>query len=147
VAYGYPQSVIGSLVHGVRQAIGFAAEQKHLVFLEGVVEIGTLSRGGEHDQTQPLRSPPRLEKLERTVAGERNLIEVIHAGAPEGAVRNWEPGRLNDMRRNAQAGAEPQNCTGVLGNIRLIEGDLYWPPVKIRLALRRNPLQTNDSCK
>ncbi len=50
-------------------------------------------------------------------------VEIVHAGAAEGAVGDREPGRLDNVRFNPEAGAQPQNRAGILRNIGLIEGD------------------------
>jgi hypothetical protein len=52
-------------------------------------------------------------------------IEIVHAGAAEGAVRGREAGWLDDMGLDAEAGAQAQNRSGVLRNIGLIEGDAH----------------------
>ncbi len=57
------------------------------------------------------------------MAGDGDPVEIVHAGAAEGAVGHREAGRLDDMRLQRQAGAEPQNRPGILGNIRLVKGD------------------------
>ncbi len=52
-----------------------------------------------------------------------DLIEIIHARAAEGAVGDREPGGFHDMRLDAEAGAEPQNRSGILRDVRLEQGD------------------------
>ena len=69
------------------------------------------------------RAPPGLEGRERAVADDGDLVEIVHAGAPEGAIGDRKAGRFDDVRFDAQAGAEPQNRAGVLGDVRLVEGD------------------------
>ena len=69
--------------------------------------------------------PPLLEGLKRPVAGEGDLVEIVHAGPAERAIGDREAGRLDDVRFKAQAGAEPENRAGILGNVRLVKGDLH----------------------
>ena len=54
---------------------------------------------------------------------ERHLIEIIHPGAAEGAVRTRKAGRLDDVGLDPEAGREPQNRAGVLRDVGLVEGD------------------------
>jgi hypothetical protein len=54
---------------------------------------------------------------------ERNLVEVVHSGPAEGAVGDREAGRLDDMRRDAEAGGEAQNRAGVLRDVGLEQSD------------------------
>ena len=122
-AHRNAQPGIGRLVHGLRHAGAFAAEQQYLVVGKGVVEVAALSRGGQQHQLEPRGAPPVLESRKRAVAGEGDPVEIVHAGAAEGAVGHREAGRLDDMRFDPQAGAEPQNRAGVLGDVRLVEGD------------------------
>ena len=72
----------------------------------GVVEIGRVAARGEQDEPQRLRSAasPRTPANEAW-RDERDLIEVVHAGAAEGAVGDGKAGRLDDMRLDAEAGA------------------------------------------
>ena len=53
------------------------------------------------------------------VAHDRHLIEIVHAGAAEGAVGGREARRLDDVRFDAEAGGKPQDGPGVLGDIGL----------------------------
>ena len=39
LAHGDAQARIGGLVHGLRDAGAFAAEQQHLIAAEGVIEV------------------------------------------------------------------------------------------------------------
>jgi hypothetical protein len=55
------------------------------------------------------------------------MVEIVHAGTAEGPIGYGEPGWLDDMRLDAEAGAKPQNRPGVLRNVRLIKGDPHHP--------------------
>jgi hypothetical protein len=57
------------------------------------------------------------------MAGQGNLVEIVHAGPAEGTIGDREAGRLDDVRFNSQAGAKPENRAGILGNVRLVKGD------------------------
>jgi len=52
-------------------------------------------------------------------------VEVIHAGAAEGAVGGRKPGRLDDVRFNTQAAAQPQNGPGILGDVGLVKSKAH----------------------
>jgi hypothetical protein len=55
------------------------------------------------------------------VAHQLYVVEIIHAGAAEGAVAGGKTRGLDDVRLDAEAGGEPQNRSGVLGDIGLIK--------------------------
>jgi hypothetical protein len=56
------------------------------------------------------------------VADQANAVEVIHAGAAEITIGYRKARRLDDVRLHVQAGAEPENRSGVLRNVRLEQG-------------------------
>ena len=57
------------------------------------------------------------------MAGQGDLVEIVHAGPAEGAIGDREAGRLNDVRFDTQAGTKPENRAGILGDVRLVKGD------------------------
>jgi hypothetical protein len=57
------------------------------------------------------------------VADQRYLIEVVHAGAPKGAVADRKPGRLDQVGLEPETGGEPQDRAGILGDIGLEQRD------------------------
>ena len=79
--------------------------------------------GGEQHQAPAIRLAPVRERLPARVTHDRHLVEVVHAGAAEGAVGGRKAGRLDNVRLDAEAGAEPQNRAGVLGDVGLVERD------------------------
>src|SRR5437868_63436 len=52
------------------------------------------------------------------------LVEIVEGAALEGLRREGEARRMDDVDRNAEAGAEPEQGAGVLRDVRLIEGEL-----------------------
>ena len=52
-----------------------------------------------------------------------HLIEVVHAGAAEGAVGDREARRLDDVRFDTETGGKPQDGPGVLGDVGLEQRD------------------------
>ena len=126
----------------------FAPEQYDVLRRESVIEVGALGRGREQDETQGLFPPPIVEGGERGVADDVDLVEIVHAGAAERPVGDRETGRLDDVRLDSEARAQPQDGTGVLGNIRLVEGDPHRcrPVMKTALAGRSKGMSANDLC-
>ena len=61
------------------------------------------------------------------MAHEANLIEIVHPGAAERAVGDGKTGRLDDVRLQAEAGAQAQNRPGVLGDVGLEQRDPHGP--------------------
>ena len=83
----------------------FAAEQHDVVGPEGVIEIGKAGVGGEQHEPTAIRAPIR-EGLPASVTHDRDLIEIVHAGTAEGAVGGRKAGRLDNVRLDAEAGAQ-----------------------------------------
>ena len=54
-----------------------------------------------------------------------DLIEVVHARPAEVPVGDRKAGRLDNVGGHVQAGAEPQNRSGVLRDVGLEERDLH----------------------
>ena len=91
---------------------------------------------------------PILERLPGRMAHDPHLIEVVHPGSTEGTVRGRKAGRLDDVHLDAEAGGEPQNRPGVLGNVGLVECDRHDAarrPYAIRDG-RQNLRQAKDLC-
>src|SRR4051794_25829797 len=59
------------------------------------------------------------------MADQRDLVEIVHAGAAKRAIACGETGRLDEMRLDRQTGGEPENRPRILGDIRLIKGDAH----------------------
>src|ERR1700719_3639435 len=56
---------------------------------------------------------------------QRNLVQVVHAGAPEGAVAYRKSCRFDKMGLKTQAGGKPEHRAGVLGDIGLEQRDSH----------------------
>src|SRR3954471_1761387 len=74
---------------------------------------------GEQDQPCGGGAAPRLERLPALMAHDVHLIEIVHAGPPEGAVGGGKARRFDDMRFDAETGGQTKNGPRVLGNIGL----------------------------
>ena len=93
---------------------------------EAVVEIEVVApRVVNRISSSPALAPPVLERRPRGMPRQRHLVEIVHAGAAEGAVGDREAGRLDDMGRDAEAGAEPQNRAGILRDVGLVKGEVH----------------------
>src|SRR5712672_3491433 len=119
------QPDIGRLMHLVGHAGGFASEQQEVACLERMVEIGGSRPRGEQDEPQPLGAPPSFEGAPRHVPDQRDLVEIVHAGAAERAIARRESSRLDEMRLERQTGGEPENRPGILRDVGLIKGDAH----------------------
>ena len=85
-------------------------------------------------------APPGVEGGPGGMAHDRHLVEVVHSGAAEGAVGDREAGRLDDVGLDPEAGAEPQNRSGILRDIGLVEGDPHGVVSAINGAASRRPI-------
>src|SRR6266705_6075314 len=88
-----------------------------------MVEVAEARLGREQDQTAPGLYAPALELRPAGMPHDLDLIQVIHAGAAEGAIGDWEASRLDNVRVHPQARAKAQDRAGVLRDVRLIERD------------------------
>ena len=59
------------------------------------------------------------------MAGKGDVIEIVHSRPAEMPVGDRKSGRLDDMGGRAQACAQAQNRSGVLGDVGLEEGDVH----------------------
>ncbi len=59
------------------------------------------------------------------MADDADLVEIIQARPAEGIVADRKSGRLDDMGLDIEAGAEPQNRSGILGNVGLIKSEAH----------------------
>jgi len=102
-----------------------AAEQEDVVRPVAIVEIAGRRGGREQNEAVSLPVAPTVEIAPGEMAHDLDGIEVVHPGAAEGAVGCRESGRLDDMGLDAEAGAQAENRTGILRNIRLVESDAH----------------------
>ena len=66
---------------------------------------------------------PRLERFPVQMTHNHHLVEVVHAGAAEGAVGDRETRWLDDVRFDTETGGKPQDSPGVLGDVGLEQRD------------------------
>ncbi|CCV15861.1 hypothetical protein MESS4_830081 [Mesorhizobium sp. STM 4661] len=117
------QSRVSRLVDRIRHACGFAAEQQYVAGGEG--EIGVGGRGFGRQQHQPPRfaSAPVFEGVPVDMPGKPRHFEIVHAGPFQRAVGEWEARRFDDIDAKPEASGEAQDCSGIAGDVRLVEGD------------------------
>jgi hypothetical protein len=93
-----------------------------------MIEIRALRRRGQKDKLKPLAPPPLIEGRKGAMTGNTDVVDVIHAGAAEGAIGHGKSTRLYNVCLDAQAGAQPENRSGVLGDIRFVKRDPHGGP-------------------
>ncbi len=54
-----------------------------------------------------------------------HLVEIVHAGAAERAIGGREPGRLDQIDRQAETGGQPHDRAGVLRDVGLEKGNAH----------------------
>ena len=106
-------------------ARGFPSEQQDVRCLIAEIKIWRGALGGEQKQAVTGGPAPFLELGPGIVAPPVELVEVVHPGASEIAVRYRKTRRLDDVRRHAHAGAKPEDGAGVLWNVGLVKRDLH----------------------
>src|SRR5688500_13038980 len=63
--------------------------------------------------------PPAFERLPGGMARDFHPLEVVHSSPAEVSVGDRKTCRLDDVRLDIQAGAEAENRSGILRNVRL----------------------------
>jgi hypothetical protein len=117
------QPRIRRLMNRIRHASGLAAEQQDVAPGKGKTSVGTRGFGGEQHQPAGFALAPILEGVPVDMPGQGSHFEVVHSGSLEGFVGEREAGRFDNIDAKAEAGGEAQDCPGVAGDIRLVEGD------------------------
>ena len=106
---------------GLRNSGAFPAHQQNVARREGEVPAGQGGLGGEQ------HAPPATGRLAEAAPGgfadQGRLVEVVHAGPPEGGIGHHEARGLDDPAGEAETGAHPEDGRGIGGDIGLVEGD------------------------
>jgi len=100
-----------------------SAEQQDVAGGEVEARVGGRGFGGEQHQPALARLAPVLEGVPVDMPGQSGHFEIVHAGALERFVGEREACRLDNVDAKTEAGGEAQDCPGVAGNVRLVEGD------------------------
>ncbi len=72
------------------------------------------------------------------MADDLGVPPVIHGNPPQASVIKHETAGLDDIHRNAEAGRQTENRSGVLRDIRLIKGDTHDKGIPLRRASRNH---------
>ena len=59
------------------------------------------------------------------MAGEVGLPQIVHPGALQLGIAPQKTARLDDVERHVQTGPEPDQGSGVLWDVRFIEGEAH----------------------
>lgn len=117
------QAGIGPVMDLIWNAGRFAAQQQRVPFLEGKAGVDGRRFGRQKHQPASVGVPLLLEGSPVEMSGERRHFDVVHPGPLQRPVRQVEARRLDDVDAEPKAGSEAQDCTGIAGDIRLVEGD------------------------
>ena len=120
---GMSKTRIGRVVHILRHAGRFAAEEQNVALPERKPGVGQGRLGREENEPAAFIEPPFLEVREIDVPPERRHFEIVHAGSFQIAVREVKAGGFDDVHREPKAGGHAQDRAGIAGNVRLIERD------------------------
>ena len=101
---------------------GFAAEQNDVVLAEDEIRQAIAAMGGERHKPPAGGAAPGGEGRPVGVLDHGGARQVIQPGAFQVAVGEHEAARMDDVDRDAEAGAKPQDRAGVLRDVRLEKG-------------------------
>lgn len=87
--------------------------------------VGQRHRALRSRQNQPSRGPAGEKRLPRAVPPDRREFQVIHARAPHPLVGPHEAAGLDHIDLNPKAGGEPEDGSGVLGNVGLVQNEAH----------------------
>jgi hypothetical protein len=62
------------------------------------------------------------------VAGDADMIDIIHRDAADAGIIPYKAQRLDQVHRSAQASAKPQDGADIAGDLRFEQGDAHQPP-------------------
>ena len=116
-------------MHLMRDARAFTPQEQGIVGRELEVRMRHGAPGRQKHQTPPRLAAIALEGGKIDVAGNLDMGEVVQTCAPQVSVGHIEPCRSNDIDAQAQTGCHPQNGTGILRNIGLVERKTQGEPV------------------
>ncbi len=77
---------------------------------------------GQGDKTAAIARQPSLKGRLVGVLHACGPVEIVHAGAPQPAVRQRKTGRMDDVDRHGETGAQAQDGAGIGGDVGLVKG-------------------------
>ena len=110
------------------RALALPPQQKNIFCTKGKIQIGACALGGDEDE--PGAGVGLHERLPGGMAHDLGALQIVHAGAAKFLVAEQEAAGLDDVHTDAQTGAQPDQGTGVLGDIGLVEGEAHKLPSK-----------------
>ena len=115
--HGNAQRQVRCRGHRVRHAGTFAPDHDDVVFRKAgsIGRGGTL--GGQQHQSPPGIAPPLLELAPAVVLLDGGVVEIVQPGAGEGFGREGKAGGMDDMDGRAQAGTQPDQRAGIVGDV------------------------------
>ncbi len=90
-----------------------------------MLKVRQARMSGEQYEAKAGIGSPALKFMPRDMTGHADMLEIVHAGAPERPVAGGEAGRLDQVDANREAGGKAQDRAGVLRNIGFKQGDAY----------------------
>ena len=117
------QAGIGPVMDMVGYAGGFASEQKRVAFLETEARVDGRRLGRQKQQPASVGIPLLLEGRPVEMTGQSRHFDIVHPSTLQRPVRQVEARRFDEVDAQPKARGEAQDCTGIAGDIRLVEGD------------------------
>ena len=98
-----------------------AADQQDIAANKAEIRIGKARLGRQQNEPPPRGAAPGVEGTPMGIAGDLDMVEIIHAGPAEMLVGRRKSGGLDNRRGEPETGAHPQNRARVLRNVWLIK--------------------------
>lgn len=124
VAHRNADAQVGRFGHRVRYAGAFAPDHQDVAWLIGDGIGRGLGLGGQQYQPALLGPPPGIELAPADMFPHARMVDVIEPRAGQRPGREGEARRVDDVNGGAQAGAEPDQGAGVVGNVGLVESEI-----------------------
>jgi hypothetical protein len=112
---------IGVIMHILRHASRFASHHDDVIGTEDKIPQRNLGLGRQQHQPFAVGAAPLRKGAPGNVPFDRDMIEIVHARAPEVAIGDRESGRLDDRRRHAQTCTGAQHRASILGDVGLVK--------------------------
>lgn len=112
---------IARFSYGKGYAGALFSKEQNIFGREGEIVGG--SRALRREQHQPLRTYRTSKRVEVGMAGDLNMIYIVHGGPTYASIIPLEAHRLDQVHSRTHTGSEPQNSADVSGNLRLKKSD------------------------
>ena len=129
--HGDAKSQAGPGGDGVGHPGAFAPHYQDVAGGEFGLVHGACGLGSQQHQPANRFCAPGLERGKVVVLEEIGVLHIVQPAALHGTAAEGEAGRMDDVQPDAEAGAKPQHCASILGDVGLVErkldGDLRLP--------------------